>query len=135
MTMQLEKPAYGEDFINDAMLHIRAQKSSFDCYLKSESAHEVANCLTVLCLKIIAMLTSMLTAQLRDFRQQGGFAENLTQARVEAKREQAVTEGSPACPVCGKPMFRRTVQRGTRQGEQFWGCSDYPRCNGTRNFK
>ena len=23
--------------------------------------------------------------------------------------------------------------RGGRQGQQFWGCSDYPKCNGTRN--
>ena len=36
-----------------------------------------------------------------------------------------------ACPVCGKPMIRRTIKRGTRAGQQFWGCSGYPECQGT----
>jgi ribosomal protein L37AE/L43A len=35
-------------------------------------------------------------------------------------------EAGPACPLCGKP----TRKRGGRFGE-FWGCTDYPRCNGT----
>ncbi len=87
----------------------------------------------VLCLKINAMLTSMLAAQLRDFRQQGGFAENLTQTRLEVRKEKAVATGAPMCPKCGKPMLLRTIQRGTRQGQKFWGCSDYPHCNATRN--
>jgi hypothetical protein len=35
-------------------------------------------------------------------------------------------EAGPDCPLCGKP----TRKRGGRFGE-FWGCADYPRCNGT----
>lgn len=35
-------------------------------------------------------------------------------------------EAGPACPLCGK----RTRKRGGRFGE-FWGCTEYPRCNGT----
>lgn len=34
------------------------------------------------------------------------------------------------CPKCGGRMISR-VQRAT--GERFWGCADYPKCNGTRN--
>ncbi|PTW45711.1 topoisomerase DNA-binding C4 zinc finger domain-containing protein [Rhodovulum kholense] len=36
--------------------------------------------------------------------------------------------GSPNCPTCGAPMHRRSGRYG-----QFWGCSRYPSCRGTRN--
>lgn len=134
INLKLDKPEYGEDFIIDAMNHIGRQKARFDCFLKQGSVEDYANCMVVLCIKINAMLTSMLAAQLRDFKQQGGFAENLTQVRLEARRDEAAKAGAPSCPVCGKPMLQRTIQRGTRQGEKFWGCSAYPACNGTRNM-
>lgn len=134
VALQLDKPAYGENFIIDAIKHIASQKSRFDCFLERGSGEDAANCLIAMCLKINGMLTSMLTAQLRAFKDKGGFAENLTQTRLEARRENAVSSGAPACPVCGKPMLRRTIQRGSRQGQQFWGCSDYPKCSGTQNL-
>jgi hypothetical protein len=36
--------------------------------------------------------------------------------------------GTQTCPRCGAPMRRRSGRYG-----QFWGCSRYPRCQGTRN--
>lgn len=38
----------------------------------------------------------------------------------------------PNCPLCSKPMVRRTAGRGTKAGEQFWGCTGFPSCRGTR---
>lgn len=43
---------------------------------------------------------------------------------------QAVTP--PSCPVCTKPMVRRTAKHGANTGGTFWGCSGYPACRGTR---
>lgn len=43
---------------------------------------------------------------------------------------QAVTQ--PPCPVCTKPMVMRTAKRGSAVGNDFWGCSDFPACRGTR---
>ena len=40
--------------------------------------------------------------------------------------------GSVTCPTCGSWMVRRTAKRGYRRGNQFWGCSRYPACRGTR---
>lgn len=34
----------------------------------------------------------------------------------------------PLCPQCGKPMILRTTKKGSRAGEQFWGCSAFPKC-------
>ena len=42
-----------------------------------------------------------------------------------------ITEASlqePHCPKCGTPMVLRTVKNGNNAGQQFWGCSNYPRC-------
>ena len=129
--LKLTKPQYGENFIMDAMTHIASQKKRYDCFLERGTEEDAANCLLVLCLKKNAMLTKMLGAQLQEFKNQGGFAENLTKTRLDGRREQAISEGAPACPKCGKPMLRRTIQRGVRQGQQFWGCSNYPECNAT----
>jgi DNA-binding helix-hairpin-helix protein with protein kinase domain len=42
-------------------------------------------------------------------------------------------QGVPNCPRCGSFMVRRTARHGFRSGSQFWGCSRYPACTGTRN--
>ncbi len=39
---------------------------------------------------------------------------------------------SPICPVCSSEMKLREAKRGANAGKSFWGCSDYPRCKGTR---
>ena len=39
----------------------------------------------------------------------------------------------PACPLCGSAMVRRHARRGAGAGEGFWGCSQYPKCRGTRS--
>jgi DNA-binding helix-hairpin-helix protein with protein kinase domain len=43
------------------------------------------------------------------------------------------TVSGVTCPSCGSRMVRRTARRGSRRGNQFWGCSRYPSCKGTRN--
>ena len=41
-------------------------------------------------------------------------------------------EAAPSCPNCQAPMVRRTAKKGANAGAQFWGCSKYPVCRGTR---
>ncbi len=45
----------------------------------------------------------------------------------------AGSASAPSCPQCGSSMRRRTARKGHRAGNQFWGCSRYPTCRGTRN--
>lgn len=47
---------------------------------------------------------------------------------VEQKHQQAEN----ACPKCGKPMVLRTAKIGDNQGNQFWGCSGFPKCRVVR---
>jgi restriction system protein len=36
------------------------------------------------------------------------------------------------CPVCGLAMIKRIARKGGKIGTEFWGCSSYPKCRGTR---
>jgi len=40
---------------------------------------------------------------------------------------------SNRCPNCGATMVRRTARKGKYAGSNFWGCSKYPACKGTRS--
>jgi len=39
-----------------------------------------------------------------------------------------------ACPKCGNTMILRTVKKGVNAGNQFWGCSQFPKCRGTLKY-
>lgn len=34
------------------------------------------------------------------------------------------------CPRCGSPMVLRISKKGNQMGQQFWGCSTFPKCRG-----
>lgn len=130
--MRLDVPQYSNSYLHDAARHILAQKGKFEQWLGSDNPDIAANALLVLCLRENKMLQSQIQSQLESFRLTGGFSENMTAERLEARKAQASLSGAPTCPICGKPMLRRLQKRGQMQGREFWGCSDYPRCNGSR---
>ncbi len=37
-----------------------------------------------------------------------------------------------SCPRCASAMVRRMAKRGVNKGNEFWGCSRFPKCKGTR---
>ena len=41
-----------------------------------------------------------------------------------------IPEGSAemSCPKCDAPMVRRVAKRGDNAGNEFWGCSTFPKC-------
>ena len=44
-------------------------------------------------------------------------------------------DASPPCPKCGQPMVLRVVkEEGPHKGKRFWGCRDFPRCRGVREY-
>ncbi len=38
----------------------------------------------------------------------------------------------PLCPRCSQPLLKRTARSGANAGSEFWACSTFPRCRGTR---
>jgi len=66
--------------------------------------------------------------------EQGGYSEQLYAARIAKRGEQQAADNVPECPECGKSMKRRTAKQGIRAGKDFWGCSAFPKCRGTRSI-
>jgi len=47
-------------------------------------------------------------------------------------RDFKIIDPNPSCPICGKKMVVRTAQKGKNAGQEFLGCSNFPKCRGTR---
>lgn len=132
--MELDRPNYSNSLLHDAAQHILAQKAKYDPWIENSSPEVAANAMLILCVRLNKMLQRQLEVQLSLFRQEGGFTENMTKERLEARKEQSRTEGAPNCPICGHTMVRRMIKKGTKQGQEFWGCANYPKCEGTRQI-
>ena len=39
----------------------------------------------------------------------------------------------PSCPKCHSEMIQRIAKKGARQGQTFYGCSQFPKCRGVVN--
>ena len=46
--------------------------------------------------------------------------------RLQSEEELKELNSTPTCPKCGSSMVKR------KGYSEFWGCSRYPSCNGTR---
>lgn len=57
----------------------------------------------------------------------GENARSLTEVRISEP-------SPPKCPTCNSSMVLRTARQGTNQGNQFWGCTNYPRCRGILKY-
>jgi len=100
--------------------------------LRSDDSLTVANCILILCNRLIRIPSKQIDMLMETFKKEGGFTEALTTERLASGAEKSATEGAPMCPKCGKPMIKRMAKKGINSGNEFWRCSGYPNCNGTR---
>jgi predicted RNA-binding Zn-ribbon protein involved in translation (DUF1610 family) len=47
---------------------------------------------------------------------------------VQQLKTRADKSAERKCPKCGSTMVLRKAKRGTNVGQEFWGCSAYPKC-------
>ncbi|MFC5772014.1 restriction endonuclease [Thauera sinica] len=76
----------------------------------------------------------LLHGLIRQARSSRGQAPAQQSGASPLSAAQADTPSVPGCPACGTPMVKRTAKRGANAGEEFWGCSAYPACRGTRQI-
>ena len=108
---------------------------AYAAWLTNQDPAVVANALICLIHQANYLLDQQISALERGFIEAGGYSERLAAARLEHRRQQHPPSPATACPLCGQPMVVRTARRGARAGSQFWGCSAYPNCMGTRPFE
>lgn len=109
-------------------------------WLDHEDPAVRANCLISLIHQANYLLDKLVTRMEKDIIQKGGYREQLTAARSAERDRQTgrpvvPAEEVPNCAECGKPMRLRTAKQGSYAGSQFWGCSGYPECKGTRKYQ
>ncbi len=68
-----------------------------------------------------------------DMVNEAGLARMIenTDARFDPEALAVLNGSRKICPKCESEMVLRTVGRGIGAGQQFWGCSAYPRCRFT----
>lgn len=55
--------------------------------------------------------------------------EELTPALADAEPVTgAAAPHAPSCPTCSATMVRRRAKAGANAGQEFWGCSSFPKC-------
>ena len=117
-----------------ALGHEQATYESYQPYIESNDPEIVGNVMVCLCAQAGYLLDQQIRELEQAFLSEGGIRERRTHARLEARGE-AQSAMLPACPLCGKPMRRRTARQGANVGKPFWGCSSYPDCRGTRKVE
>ena len=60
------------------------------------------------------------------------FAQGRNIEHPETAAVATAQTSSPECPRCGASMQLRTARQGASAGSNFWGCTTYPKCRGTR---
>jgi four helix bundle suffix protein len=125
--ISLDDAPFTNDLVHESAKHALQQRKKYACWLDADDAVLVANAMLVILGRALNMLKRQIEAQGKSFEETGGFSERLMAKRVEARDVQKTTEPSPGCPQCSKPMRRRKSVKG-----EFWGCSSYPECKGTR---
>lgn len=53
---------------------------------------------------------------------------------IEQDPESASSENELICPRCGSTLVLRTAKKGDNAGNQFYGCSAFPKCRYIRNL-
>ena len=106
----------------------------FAAFLEAEDPVVAANSILIAIDQACKLLHRQMESIADAFREEGGFTERLSKARLETRDAQVAAAGAPKCPKCGKPMRKVIARKGRNAGNPFWACTGYPDCKGTRNF-
>ena len=123
--VSLDPAPFKDDMVHESAKHALEQRKKYARWLDSDDDIEVANAMLLIISRTLNMLNRQIEAQGRAFEKAGGFSERLTARRIEARDN--AKDSSPDCPLCGSAMRRRKADKG-----DFWGCSAFPDCKGTR---
>jgi four helix bundle suffix protein len=122
----------------------RSDENLYSPWLTHADPAVVANAIICLIHQTNYLLDRQVAGLERQFIKEGGYSERLAAARIAERQRKDRTDPSdqtdrtentaPACSICGKPMALRTARKGPHTGSQFWGCSGYPECKGTKKL-
>jgi four helix bundle suffix protein len=121
----------GENARHEYVEYLMEMRRRFAPWLEVEDPILAAKAILLIIDRACALLTRQMAATGEEFREQGGFTERMTAARLERRDAEGVADGAPKCPECGLPMRKMVAKKGRNAGNPFWGCTAYPDCKGT----
>ncbi|MEI8138284.1 MAG: four helix bundle suffix domain-containing protein [bacterium] len=109
-------------------------------WLEHKDPAIIANTLICLIHQANYLMDQQIIALEQSFIKEGGYSEQLAVARLAERERLRKNPTDPSdqtdliknCPICGQLMAIRTARQGKNIGSQFWGCTGYPTCKGTR---
>ena len=60
---------------------------------------------------------------------------NETYEKIAVENNTVTDNETVFCPVCGSPMVKRVAKRGNNIGNEFYGCTQFPKCRGIIQIK
>ena len=125
--VSIDTAPFTDDIVHESAKHALTQRRKYAIWLDSQDPVVVANAMHLIIGRALNMLKSQIAAQGKAFEETGGFSERLHTRRLEVREGQRAAEPAPDCPQCKEHMRRRKSAKGN-----FWGCTTYPECKGTR---
>lgn len=126
-SISIDNPTFVGDSVHESAKHAISQRAKYATWLDDQDPIVVANTLLLLISRTLNMLRRQIESQGKVFEENGGFSERLYARRSENRN--GMRENIVQCPNCNKPMRRRKGSKG-----EFWGCSGFPDCRGTREI-
>jgi len=123
--ISLDAPPFADDKVHESAKHALEQPMKYARWLDSDEVVVVANAMLIIIGRALNMLKSQIEAQGKAFEEADGFSERLMTKRIEAREKDKPP--APERPLRSKPMRQRKSAKG-----DFWGCSAFPECKGTR---
>jgi four helix bundle suffix protein len=128
--LRLKEYHNNDDQLHEYWTYYHHAALDFAPWLRNDDPVIVANAMLILIQRTMGMLRNQISTLGEQFVEHGGFREKMYQTRSEVReKKNPPDENAPLCPECSKPMRKRESQRG-----DFWGCSGYPECKGTRRI-
>ena len=81
-----------------------------------------------------AVADSKLDSYKFDAHEVGSNESIKASALTETVHRSTIANTIPTCPNCHGDMVERMAKKGTRQGQTFYGCLQFPRCRGIVNI-
>ena len=63
------------------------------------------------------------------------YVNDIKEVHLKVTDSKSVDVEQKICPQCGGALVKRVARKGTYAGNEFWGCSNYPKCNYILNEK
>lgn len=111
--------------LEDACLYVRTQSRFIEQRIPSKCISR-----TVL-LKGLECDCAVVVADAADFSAQDlyvALTRGSAELHIYSEQPFYPYADSPRCPKCGKAFV---VRKNSKTGNPFWGCSEYPNCDGT----